>query len=189
MSATMKTNGTEEKEAEFDQTQNLKRQQKIDQLDKIHKDIDKIVDALNRPVDAGIKPTVAILNALGLTTTQSCEGHIEGNICGPWVDIGPKIPTDPEWYQDKKTLNKLKHDYLLMRIKLHELLQLFYKERRVDYDTILQHAELGYHVRLQSNASELIATLLSEEQEQALSRYRTEMEAFTAFLTERYLQP
>lgn len=49
---------------------------------------DKIVDGLGKPIDAGIKPMVAVLNALEVPTSGSCEGHIERALSYPWVDIG-----------------------------------------------------------------------------------------------------
>lgn len=38
-------------------------------------DVDTVVDGLGRPIDAGIKPLVTVLNHMGYRTTQSCEGH------------------------------------------------------------------------------------------------------------------
>ena len=45
---------------------------------------------LGMPIDAGIRETVAVLNLLGLPTTQSCEGHVNDRGHGlpaPWVDF------------------------------------------------------------------------------------------------------
>jgi hypothetical protein len=52
-------------------------------------------DGYGAPIDAGIKNMVGILNVLDMTTLASCEGHIDGGLCFPWIDIasGPE-PTE-----------------------------------------------------------------------------------------------
>lgn len=52
--------------------------------------VDRVRDALGKAVDPGIRETVAVLNLLGSTTRQSCEGHVNERGFGlpsPWVDI------------------------------------------------------------------------------------------------------
>ncbi len=44
-------------------------------------------DGLGLPLDAGIYDTVIVLNLLGLTTRQSCEGHMNWGQASPWVDF------------------------------------------------------------------------------------------------------
>jgi hypothetical protein len=44
-------------------------------------------DALGLGIDAGIKDTVIVLNLLGFTTQQSCEGHLNHGRPYPWVSF------------------------------------------------------------------------------------------------------
>ena len=48
-------------------------------------DVDAFRDTLGKPVDRGIRETVAILQLLGLHTRQSCEGHVDRGLPAPWV--------------------------------------------------------------------------------------------------------
>mgnify|MGYP003395007216 CR=1 FL=1 len=168
--------------------QDLERQNKIDRLNEIRKNVDEIVDLLGHPIEEGIKPTVVILNALGLRTTQSCEGEMDRWMAGPFVDIGPELPAGNEWKRDKEQLPLVRHEILLMRAKLNIFLNMFYSQHKADYDTTLQHIELGHDFRLQSNASELIAVLPPEQQKEALQKYQEEMRVFTEFLIKYYLE-
>ena len=55
-------------------------------------------DRLGMAIDAGIRETVAVLNLLGLPTTQSCEGHVNDHGHGlpaPWVDFDLADPDVP----------------------------------------------------------------------------------------------
>lgn len=54
--------------------------------------VGRVTDRLGKPVDPGIRETVAVLNLLGLPTIQSCEGHVNDRGHGlpaPWVDFAP----------------------------------------------------------------------------------------------------
>ena len=44
-------------------------------LKEIEKEVEKIRDALGKPIDSGIKETVVVLHALEFPTSLSCEGH------------------------------------------------------------------------------------------------------------------
>src|SRR6266700_6454397 len=49
-----------------------------------------VTDTLGKPIDPGIFELVVLLNALGMKTTGSCEGHFE-RLASPWVDIAVAI--------------------------------------------------------------------------------------------------
>src|SRR5262245_2130702 len=49
--------------------------------------IDSLEDQLGKPIDHGIRETVAILQLLGLHTRASCEGHLDWGLPVPWVDL------------------------------------------------------------------------------------------------------
>lgn len=51
-------------------------------------------DVLGYPIEAGIKEIVVALNAVGLNTTGSCEGHTDWGRIAPWVDID--APNEPK---------------------------------------------------------------------------------------------
>ena len=58
--------------------------------DAIHAQMTETVDGLGKEIDEGILNTVIALNALGFSTTQSCEGHLDWGIAAPWIDINPE---------------------------------------------------------------------------------------------------
>ncbi len=49
--------------------------------------VGRTCDLLRMPIDPGIKETVIVLQALGFSTTQSCEGHDDRGLPYPWVKI------------------------------------------------------------------------------------------------------
>lgn len=67
-------------------------QAKTIRLQKKLAEIERWRDGGGTPMDAGIKNMVGILNVLDMATLASCEGHIDGGLCFPWVDIasGPE---------------------------------------------------------------------------------------------------
>jgi hypothetical protein len=61
--------------------------EKLQRWEKVQDSFQNAVDCLGKELDAGILETVVALNALGFSTTQSCEGHLNWGIAAPWVDI------------------------------------------------------------------------------------------------------
>ncbi len=49
--------------------------------------VEQITDKLGKPVDEGIKETVAAFIASGFATDGSCEGHLDGGLPYPWIVI------------------------------------------------------------------------------------------------------
>lgn len=70
------------------------REEKGNTLRHIRKEIDETGDALGKPIDEGIKETVVFLNALGIPTASSCEGHTDWG--APWPHIGVEAPNEPK---------------------------------------------------------------------------------------------
>jgi len=60
--------------------------------DEMAKEVDTWVDGIGKRIDEGIKETVIGLNALGVTTRQSCEGHLDWGHPYPWVDFVFELP-------------------------------------------------------------------------------------------------
>lgn len=50
-------------------------------------EINNITDNLEHPVDQNIKEPVVALNAFGISTDGSCEGHLNHGLPYPWIDI------------------------------------------------------------------------------------------------------
>jgi len=63
---------------------------KIRQWDETAEKFRKVKDKLGCPIDEGIFETVVALNILGITTTMSCEGHLDHGLPYPWVDTLPQ---------------------------------------------------------------------------------------------------
>jgi hypothetical protein len=64
------------------------------QWDSVRSEIENTADALGYEVDEGIKEPVIALNAFGINTHQSCEGHLDHGISAPWISI--EAPDEPE---------------------------------------------------------------------------------------------
>jgi len=83
-------------------------------------------------IDEKIRDLVFALNALGVTTTGSCEGHIDHrNALAPWIKITP---------------TKSSREAVQIRKKIQELLNTFYKNRRVSSDIRIKttNANVGF---------------------------------------------
>jgi len=68
-----------------------------------------VSDGLGMPIDDEIFDTVVALNALGITTTMSCAGHItrdEGDIRYPWVDFSASDATIENLKEKERELHK-----------------------------------------------------------------------------------
>lgn len=60
---------------------------KLQRWDQLAEEVNLWVDGVGGTIDKGIKDTVIVLNLLGLTTRQSCEGHFDWGCPYPWVDF------------------------------------------------------------------------------------------------------
>lgn len=71
--------------------------EKAQRFEEIKVNLETVVDAEGKGIDAGIKETVAGLVAHGFPTVQSCEGHVDANegYPAPWVSIAD--PAKPKW--------------------------------------------------------------------------------------------
>src|ERR1039457_2831739 len=88
----------------------------IDRLEEITKAVDEATDRLGLPIDPGIKKAVIVFNVVGLITEASCEGHMDGGLSWPWIDVG---------------VNDREHnDYL--RVVAQTFLDAFYTTREKD---------------------------------------------------------
>jgi hypothetical protein len=73
-----------------------------------------ITDRLGMPIDDEIFAAVIVLNALNITTTMSCAGHItrdEGDIRYPWIDFSTSDTTIEDFKKKQKDLQKKLTNY------------------------------------------------------------------------------
>ena len=165
-------------------------------------------DRLGRGIDEGIFRTVLFLNAMGITTVSSCEGHLDHGEASPWIAV--EVDQDEKWHElkaerdaaflkartEKDTeLYKKAHalDADLQRpsislvYKLWPLLEEFYKDRNVEFDVRLMVWFLGFGCgRLNCQGCEVQVLRSEEEKLVRLKMYQEEMSRFTDFLAEKY---
>jgi hypothetical protein len=111
-------------------------------------------------LDARIERVVLALNASGVRTTQSCEGHLDHRLAYPWVRIEAA---------DCGALQKLLED--------------FYEHRTVQYDQMLTiEILLADEYTLRSHGGILQENRPPSEQAEKLEKYQAEMQAFANFL-------
>ncbi|CCB89804.1 hypothetical protein [Simkania negevensis] len=69
--------------------------------------VEEIRDGRGMPVDEGIKKAIIVLNLLGYSTVQSCEGHLDHGLAYPWIAFLPekdKIESISKLYEEKEIL-------------------------------------------------------------------------------------
>lgn len=176
--------------------------------------VSKLTDKLGQGMDAGIAETVVFLNLLGITTSQSCEGHLEHGTGAPWVDIEDesvngqceeatklfKLATQRK--QQLGSINEeilqlfeqahqarlaVKRKHINLRQRLLSLLAAFYGQRQVAFDIhLVIQARVDGKSRLESQGADMQDVLPLEQRQQKLQVYQQEMQAFTAFLKHLY---
>jgi hypothetical protein len=119
----------------------------------------RITDNLGKRIDAGILETVVVFNMLGITTLQSCEGHMGWGVPYPWISIESDMQ---------------------QKYRLYQYLAEFYAHRTVDFECILACSAAKF--RLCSQGATLSEVRTEEEQREKLVVYQAEMAAFTEFL-------
>jgi hypothetical protein len=177
--------------------------QKMETWNKIAAEVDLIADKLGKKVDEGIKETVVAFRASGLSTGASCEGHLspQRKFKGPWVDIGqaaaeiverarqmaaekPIEMNSPEIGRLRKELSE---SMLRERALLLTLLDEFYSDRNVPLEQRLIVIFHSISARVMSQGVELQDLYPEDVQKKRLESFRREIDAFAAFLKNRYL--
>ena len=62
----------------------------------LYKYFSHVIDGIGTPIDAGIIDVVVGLNAVGVNTQASCEGHLDHGNAHPWIRIGAPSVDDLE---------------------------------------------------------------------------------------------
>lgn len=180
----------------------------MDKWNNLEEKFKHVTDRLGMPIDDGILETVVALNALGVLTSASCEGHTKHGLPYPWIDILrvelekllPEKETSEikklqiklmklqtKYYRAKKaykTAEKTRNAKIVSEKKIFDLLAAFYEKRVVSYDRIII---LSYDGRIQSQGGDFAELLPPEQRLQKLHEYQEEMQAFTDFLKSLYL--
>lgn len=157
--------------------------------------------------DPFIAPAVKALAILGISTYAASGGYPNGGVA-PWIDIedlngdphlGEKICQLQEEIDKKlqrgevarkllkqwRCLNEQdRRPNLQLQQKLIELLNEFYRQRSIDFDTKLHLSEIYGNggCRLESQGANVQVLRGRKEQQERFSAYRQEMQAFTSFL-------
>ncbi|HMQ02010.1 MAG TPA: hypothetical protein PKD79_03005 [Candidatus Doudnabacteria bacterium] len=171
------------------------------QWSEIAERVNNVRDKVGEGIDEGIKSMVIALNAFGINTSQSCEGHDSHGEGAPYVDI-----RSINFNELEETLEKLmaanpnspEVDALLEEItdinkkecsKVYPLLDEFYSNRDVQQDV-----KLGIHFydiaigKLESEGVNVRERREKPPTQQELESYKKEMNAFQNFLKTKYFE-
>lgn len=175
---------------------NNDKQQKWSECQKWAK---QVVDNFGMPLDAGITDTVIVLNLLGISTTMSCEGHIETS-ASPYVSFHDPIAeeleekfrviTDRESSEFQRLYDEACRLNILQKERIIPLLDAFYRNRLVPFTQRLILAPVwaeGGMLQCQGVGSELLIQD-PEARHAMLTANQAEMRAFTEFMTRQYFQ-
>lgn len=75
------------------------------------KEIENSADALGYKIDDKIKETVVAFNALGLSTSASCEGHLDHGISVPWIEVSAENEPEERFIGEKEIFQKVADKY------------------------------------------------------------------------------
>jgi len=178
--------------------------------DNLCKHFDRVVDGIGVCIDSGIMDVVVGLNAVGVNTEASCEGHLDHGHAYPWILISAPHTDDLEeelrqarlriWqtpesereqafdtYQEIE--QRLKPLHMQEWDKVIDLLDSFYKHHTVTYDSRLMVSDsLGSgSFFLQSQGATRQETRGTKERTPKLKEYQQEAQTFAAFLKRLFL--
>jgi hypothetical protein len=172
-------------------------------------EVDALRDGIGKPIDPGIRETVAILQLLGLHTRQSCEGHIDWGLPAPWVDLSvpeaeklrEEIEPFEHWLEvfeeGTEEFDRVYHERNRLRQQeaqceaqawtlLFTWLERFYQyHRAVPYDeriVLYRNGRLTIQGLLLQGARDTATQTLK------LEAYQAEMRRFTQFLKRQFMR-
>lgn len=174
----------------------------------------RTTDAIGCSIDEGILETVVALNAVGINTQASCEGHLDHGTAAPWVHIGAAdaLPLARQIHMKQKQAQEAesrgasleersklheetqeasrasKRLNMVERMKLMSYMDRFYAEHSVSCDGRLVLHTYGWTgvTRLTSQGADCQDCREAEERAAKLQEYQQEMQAFTTFLKQVY---
>lgn len=153
-------------------------------------------------LDRGIKNLVLALNARGIPTSGSCEGHVDHGSPAPWIKVRLAGKTMQRGGRIRRRSNANNEQERISRY-----LRLFYRNRRVRSDAriVIDKVHAGFRIHNGGNAYVSWRNLVNRNatrirrgqkarayisggkvyRSARISRFRREMRAFAAFLNQQ----
>ena len=167
---------------------NPEKSEKQKRWEAIQAEVEAITDRLGLGIDKGIKESVIALKAFDFPTSQSCEGHLEGEhgLAYPWVEIYTPEPNG--WEENEEKQREWKFANLREQQKMLGLLEEFYQNRTAHMDTRIVFNRIGAFggFRIQSMGAETMELLTPERQAEKTEAYKKEIEDFASFLKNKF---
>ncbi len=158
-------------------------------LRQIEAEVERTADRLGYPIDPGIKGLVVMLKAFGLSTTASCEGHLDHGSPYPWVDVGV------DSYEYGASQNPTYRDFASNEVQVEAVSM----QRLLNDFNLSGSGEPGCDLvidqwtvskaRLQPARAKEIEAMPEQAKNEQMLKYRKEVGAFAHFLRERFLNP
>jgi len=181
--------------------------------DEVTASMSKVTDKLGMPIDQGIFDTVVALNVLGISTSMSCEGHLNHGRAAPWIRFHAKgidqlraqakeatnqcqrtkaecAPAEEieKWASEAFRLSREANTTCFQEPKrVMDYLGVFYCDRHVPYDRqLLLKVDSFGNSTLTVHGEPFQPLQILEVRAQNLTKYQEEMQMFTAFLKQAY---
>lgn len=189
-----------------------KLQGKLQYWQTVQEYFSKVSDGHGTPIEHAVFEAVVALNALGLKTHQSCEGHLDHGTCGPWIMVVNvearelyRQAGDAMEQAQQKAYSSTEQRALYARYhalkgqadaliavdhaKLLLYLRDFYElHPTVSHDCRLTaYSRVAGYVHLECLGTRIQPARTEEEKACWLQVYREEMQAFAAFLKQLYV--
>jgi hypothetical protein len=156
-----------------------RQEEKRKEWEQYASDAAEIKDNLGKGIDSGIFDTVVALKALDISTTASCEGHLEHGLAFPWIDV--EAPAPEGWREDEEKKEEWKEANLAQRAKIENILTDYYSNRNVATGVKLKIVDRGIFgaFRIQSEGA-------LDEDKEIRPEFKKEMADFTQFLKSKF---
>ena len=175
---------------------------KNQEWENLEQEFKRTVDGLGKHIDPSIMKTVVSLNAMGIYTTASCEGHLDRACPYPWIDVSLKKAENlsekifvlvREGKREEEETQRLMKEHRELALQaeqgLVKQLEEFYQHYPFNYDRHLSIWRFGNgKPRMQSHGAEYQAFRDLAERAEKLKEYQQEMQRFAAFLKARFFE-
>lgn len=128
--------------------QNPKCIQKEKEWNSISQQVDRIIDSLHEPIDAGIKEVVVGLKAHNVGTMGSCEGHLDRGLPYPWIDVGSPLAEEHDSLRSrfselwKRHLQEIRREEVMSEEDKQELKEMLEQEIIANEEVLTRFSEL-----------------------------------------------
>lgn len=146
--------------------------------------VDTWTDRLGMPIDPEIKETIIVLNLLGFTTQQSCEGHLDWGSSYPWVSFVDKSPETLEMENHREELERaLEKEEAVIREKNPTLTQMELYLHEEDIAEFSQHHKIRKQLQeLNKKVNQNLARMLKKLHELLGSFYDHHFSSYDSLL-------